>query len=641
MFEVQDAEIARRVEPPKALPTPENVESEAVSYFAESTMSGGLSDERKVFGVLRADRRRHMYVLGKTGVGKTKLLEHLIRADIYYGHGVCVVDPNGDLVDDILEFIPQERAADVVCIDPTNEQFPISWNPLQHVARSEQHHVVSGIVEVFSRLFGTGWNPRAEHLLRFALLALLRHPRANLTLLLTFLSSETFRKEVTDLLDEGIVKRFWVEEFSTWKSSSDRKAISTLINTLTGFLAHPAIYAIFSGTENRIDLRRCIEEQKILLVSVPKGVLGDHNSTIFGSLFMTFFKQAVLSRSKTPPAERQTYYLYVDEFHHVATESFLSLLSEGGRYGLCICVSNQHLGQLSTPLKHAVLGNIATLVVFQISADDATALEKEFAPLVDARDMINLPVREFYIKLSINGCRYDPFSATTLPVEPAKWNSARQTILKLNRDRFCRRTSGSPQAASSAPPQPQASQQPPREPRPDRHERLDRQERQDRHERQDRAPQPQRSAESRVPSKDPGQGRHPERGTDEAPDEIRLPHISRGNGPEMRGPKPPHSLDTPRGERGNALETPRGVSPQGSLSRETVAETQSEVVHTPPAIPVAPPPPTSQIAKETSNSIAPPVAHPTTPPVPPARPERSQSSLLPPTPPRPPGRNEG
>lgn len=434
-----EMEIARRIEPPKNLPTPGDVDASEASFFAQTNLSAGLGEERKVFGILREDRRRHMYVIGKTGVGKTKLLEHLIRADMYYGYGVCVVDPNGDLVRDLIDFVPKERLDDVILIDPSDTKRPTAWNPLANVAASERHHVVAGIVEVFSRLFGTMWNPRAEHLLRFALLALLESSTPNFVELLGFLTSDDKRSSMVAQLEEGIVKRFWREDFPNWNSSEDKTALSALVNTLTSFLSHPALYAAFSGTENKIDLERAIRENKILLVTVSKGTLGDINATVFGSLFLAMFKRAALRRAMSQAEDRQDYYLYVDEFQNVATDSFLALISEAGRYGICITASNQFLGQLSVPLKHAMLGNVATLVAFQVSAEDAAFLMQEFSPQVELRDMINLPSQEFYVKLSISGRRFDPFSASTLEVGKAKWPSERERILETCTAKYCRK----------------------------------------------------------------------------------------------------------------------------------------------------------------------------------------------------------
>jgi type IV secretory pathway TraG/TraD family ATPase VirD4 len=439
MMDFEDVEIARRVEPPKNLPTPEATEASEASFFAETNLSAGLGEERRVFGILRDDRRRHMYVIGKSGVGKTKMLEHLIRADIYYGYGVCVVDPNGDLVRSLLDFIPKERVADVILVDPSDPKNFVAWNPLAGVPKSEQHHVVAGIVEVFSRLFGTMWNPRAEHLLRFALLALLESPNPSLVELLAFLTNPETRNVVIDSLEPGIIKSFWVNDFPNWNAPEDRAASSALVNTLTSFLSHPALYSVFSGGENRIDLEAAIRENKILLVTVSKGTLGDLNATIFGSLFLAMFKRAALRRAMTMAEDRTDYYLYVDEFQNVAMDSFLALLSEASRYGICITASNQYLGQLSTPLRNSMLGNVATLVAFQVSAEDASFLEKEFAPQVELRDMINLPSQEFYIKLSIEGRRFDPFSARTLSVGKPKWESERAGVIEQCRGKYCRK----------------------------------------------------------------------------------------------------------------------------------------------------------------------------------------------------------
>ncbi|MEI7741107.1 MAG: type IV secretion system DNA-binding domain-containing protein [bacterium] len=442
MESFDDLEIARHVEPPKNIPTPEAAEAAEASFFAETNSSAGLGDDRKVFGVLREDRRRHMYVIGKTGVGKTKLLEHLIRSDIYYGHGICVVDPSGDLVNDLIDFIPKERIGDVIVLNPSDHKNPVAWNPLSNIPVPERHHVVAGIVEVFSRLFGAQWNPRAEHLLRFALLALLDHSEASFVNLLTFIANAEYRTKVLEVVQDGMVKRFWQNDFVNWTTSEDRTAVSALINTLTSFLSHPALHAVFSGAENKIDIEAAVRDGKILLVTVSKGALGDINASIFGSLFLAMFKRAVLRRGVNAAGTRADYYLYVDEFQNVATDSFLALLSEAGRYGVCITASNQYLGQLAPALKHSMLGNVATLISFQVSAEDAAFLEKEFSPQVELRDMINLPAQEFYIKLSIKGRRFDPFSASTLGVDKPKWASERVAIEAACNAKYSRKIDG-------------------------------------------------------------------------------------------------------------------------------------------------------------------------------------------------------
>ncbi len=429
-------QIIKYAPPPPELPVLGQIGASEASFIGRTNYVAALEEKKFVFGIKRADRRRHLYVIGKSGVGKSKLLELLIRQDIAYGHGLCLMDPHGDVIDAVLDFIPEERIGDVAIIDPTDMDHPASFNPLQNIDPAFKHQLAQGLIEVMEKQFGANWTPRLEHVFRFTVLALLDYPHATMRGMISMLTDRNYRKKVVEYIDDDMVKRFWAIEFADWSEKFETDAIIPLVNKLGQFLSDPLLRNIFGQKENRINLEELMNQKKIILVNLSKGRLGEENSSFFGAMLVTKIKQAGMARASMPAKDRHDFYLYVDGFHNLVTETFENILSEGRKYGLCLTVAHQYLGQLNPNVQMAVLGNVGSMIVFRVGGEDATRLKPEMAPVFDVKDMINLGTQEFYIKLMIDGESYDPFSAETLKVLDAPHRSFRKEIIEESRRKY-------------------------------------------------------------------------------------------------------------------------------------------------------------------------------------------------------------
>lgn len=422
--------------PPLELPVYGKVKPEECSFFGKTNYEAALEEKKFVFGIKRGDRRRHIYAIGKSGSGKSKLMELLIRQDIAHGKGICLIDPHGDVIDAVLDFIPKERMDDVVIIDPSDIDFPVAFNPLLKVAPELKHQVSQGLIEVMEKQFGANWTPRLEHVFRFTILALLDYPDATMHGIISMLTDRAYRQKAIEYIEDDMVKRFWAVEFADWSEKFDTEAIIPLVNKLGQFLSNPLLSSIFGQRENKIDLQEILDEEKILLISLSKGKLGEENSSFFGAMFITKLYQAGMARASIREEDRKDFYLYVDEFHNLVTNTFENLFAESRKYGFNIMVAHQYLSQLLPEVLATVLGNTGTIVVFRIGGDDAEKLKTEMVPIFSAADMINLGMREFYIKLTVDGETFDPFSAETLTVMPPKHESFRDTIIELSRKKY-------------------------------------------------------------------------------------------------------------------------------------------------------------------------------------------------------------
>lgn len=429
-------QIIRYAPPPPELPIYGQLNPKDVSFFGRTNYVASLEEKKYLFGMKRVDRRRHLYIIGKSGVGKSKLLELLLRQDIAYGHGLCFIDPHGDVIDEVLNFIPENRIEDVVIIDPSDSQYPASFNPLANVDPGFKHQLTQGLIEVMEKQFGANWTPRLEHVFRFTCLALLDYPHATMRGMISMLTDRNYRQKVVEYIEDDMVKRFWAIEFADWSEKFDTDAIIPLVNKLGQFLSDPMLRNIFGQKENKIDIERLMQEKKIILINLSKGRLGEENSSFFGSMFITKIKQAGMARARLPEKERFDFYLYVDEFHNLVTETFENILSEARKYGLCLTVAHQYVNQLIPRVQAAVLGNVGSIIIFRVGGEDAVKLKPEMAPIFDTKDMINLGMQEFFIKMTIDGETYDPFSAETLKVMPPPHPPYRERIIELSRRKY-------------------------------------------------------------------------------------------------------------------------------------------------------------------------------------------------------------
>lgn len=429
-------QIIKYAPPPSELPIYGQINPAAVSFFGRTNYEVALEKKRFIFGIKRKDRRRHIYIIGKSGVGKSKLLELLLRQDIAYGHGLCLFDPHGDVIEAILDFVPQNRIEDVVLIDPADTEYPASFNPLANVESGFKHQLTQGLIEVLEKQFGANWTPRLEHVFRFTCLALLDYPYATMRGMISLLNDRNYRQKVVEYIQDEMVRRFWAVEFADWSEKFDTDAIIPLVNKLSQFLSDPMLRNIFGQRENKINLEQLIQEKKIILINLSKGKIGEENSSFFGSMFVTKIKQAGMARAALPEEQRHDFYLYVDEFHNLVTETFENLMSEARKYGLCLTMAHQYIGQLLPKIQASVLGNVGTIIVFRIGGEDAMKLKSEMAPIFEPKDMINLGMQEFFIKMTINGESYDPFSAETLKILPAPRRSFKKEIIESSRMKY-------------------------------------------------------------------------------------------------------------------------------------------------------------------------------------------------------------
>jgi len=400
-------------------------------------------NSNKLFGIKRADRRQHTYIIGQTGSGKTTLLYNMIIQDIANGEGLCVVDPHGELIQNILERIPEERAKDVIYFNPADLDFHIGFNILEIPDPKYKHLVASGLMGIFTKIWFNVWSARMEYILNNAVLALLDTPGSTLLGIIRLLVDKEYRQKIIENIKDPVVKAFWVHEYEAWSPQFRNEAIAPIQNKVGQFLSTPLIRNIVGQSKSTIDIFEIMNNSKIFLVDVSKGKIGEDNSALLGALIITKIQLAAMERIKIPEEERVDFYLYVDEFQNFATDSFATILSEARKYRLNLILAHQYIGQLvtdvSTRVRDAIFGNVGTKIVFRIGAADAEFLEKEFEPELTVNDLVNLPNYAIYLKLMVNGVTSRPFSAITLPpfnIVPSEETAL--NIIKMSRKNYSR-----------------------------------------------------------------------------------------------------------------------------------------------------------------------------------------------------------
>ncbi len=427
---------SKTAEPPAKLPL-----ITGISSTDENISAFGLTNFRGInhqFGMLRKDRSRHVYIIGQTGAGKSGLLELFALSDIFYNQGYCIIDPHGDFAVNNLRFIPQNRIKDVVYFNPADTQYPVAFNPLELSDATRKPNVCSEVIGVLKRMFGDSWGPRLEHILRYTLLALLDRPDSTLLDISRILTDKDFRKETLDYCTDVTVLQFWKQEFGQWNEKQVNESIAPVLNKVGAFTANPIIRNIIGQPHSSFDVRKIMDEGKILVVNLSKGLIGEDNAGILGSFLVTKIQLAAMSRSDIPDvSKRRPFYLYVDEFQNFATDSFSVILSEARKYGLNLTVANQYIAQMTESVRDAVFGNVGTTISFRVSADDAPILVKQFEPTFDSSDLIQMNNRHFVISMIINGEKAPAFSATTLNIPQAPTDNL-DAIITNSRNLFSR-----------------------------------------------------------------------------------------------------------------------------------------------------------------------------------------------------------
>lgn len=412
-------------------------EAEKVTYFAETDSRG----ERRPFGIKSADRSKHVYVIGKTGMGKSTLLENMAIQDIQNGHGLAFVDPHGGTAEKILEYVPQDRLKDVLYFAPFDMEYPVSFNIMEDVGADKRHLVVNGLMSVFEKIWEDAWSARMAYILQNTLLALLEYPGATLLAVNRMYTDKAFRNKVVENVKDVSVKTFWVDEYAKFTDRYAQEATPAIQNKIGQFAGNPLIRNIIGQSKSSFDIRKLMDEKKILIVNLSKGRVGDGNARLLGSMLITKIYLAAMSRADESAASLNKlpqFYLFVDEFQSFADKSFAEILSEARKYKLNLTMAHQYIEQMEEEVRDAVFGNVGTMVTFRIGAYDADVLEKEFAPTFMAEDLVNLGLRQIYLKLMIDSVTSQPFSATTLPpIKPPKHSYVKE-IVENSRKTFAR-----------------------------------------------------------------------------------------------------------------------------------------------------------------------------------------------------------
>ena len=412
---------SKTAEPPAKLPvlTGNPVTDEQISAF-------GLTNFRGInhqFGMLRYDRSRHVYIIGQTGAGKSGMLELFALSDVFHNQGYAIIDPHGDFAVNNMKFIPAARVQDVIYFNPADTAFPLGFNPLEVTNPSQKTNISSEVIGVLKRMFGESWGPRLEYILRYTILALLDRPSTTMLDITRMLTDKKFRKETLGYCTDTVVLQFWNVEFASWNDKFQAEAIAPVLNKVGAFTANPVIRNIIGQPKSSFNIRQIMDEGKILIVNLSKGLIGEDNAGILGAFIVTKIQLAAMSRSDIESVDdRRPFYLYVDEFQNFATDSFATILSEARKYGLNLTVANQYISQMTDTVRNAVFGNVGTTISFRASADDAPILSKQFEPQFEAADLLQMHNRNFIINMVINGEKQPAFSASTLNLPPVQTN---------------------------------------------------------------------------------------------------------------------------------------------------------------------------------------------------------------------------
>lgn len=402
---------AKKGEPPANLPVQGVVSDDEMTILAKTN----FRHHEQVFGIKKLDRRLHMYSIGKTGTGKSTLMENMIYDDIIHDRGVAIVDPHGQTIDHILGFIPEERVKDIVYLNPADQDFPIGFNLLESVETDQKNIVASGLMSVFLKLWAGTFSARMEYILRNTILALLDYPKATMLGIMKVLNDKEYRKMVLSYVSDPVILDFFLNEYEKYDPKFRGEAIAPIQNKVGQFLSSSTIRNIVGQQKSTLNISDIMDQGKILLIDLSTGKIGEDNSKLLGSMMITKIQLAAMQRAHIPEEQRRDFYLYVDEFQNFATESFAVILSEARKYHLNLVLTNQYTAQVPEVVMDAVVGNIGTMIAFRVGAPDADSLAKEFEPVFEANDLVNQPNRHIYIKMAIDGVTCPAFSADTLP----------------------------------------------------------------------------------------------------------------------------------------------------------------------------------------------------------------------------------
>jgi energy-coupling factor transporter ATP-binding protein EcfA2 len=406
-----------------------------VTYFGETD----FRNKRTRFGIKAKDRSKHIYIIGKTGMGKSTLLENLAIQDIQNDEGMIFIDPHGSTAVKLLEYVPRHRIDDVVYFAPHDTDFPIAFNVLEQVPKEKRNAVAGGLMSAFKKIWVDSFSSRMEYLLNYTLLALLDVPGSTLLGINRLLSDKVYRRYIVERVEDSLVKSFWTTEFERYSTTYATEAVAPIQNKVGQFIASPMIRNIVGQEVSTIDFRTFMDQKKIVIINISKGIIGPENMRLLGGMLITKIQLAAMSRANLNDESLRRIpntYLYVDEFQNFANESFAEILSESRKYKLCLTVANQYMDQMTEEVRNAVIGNVGTFISFRVGSTDAEIMEKEFAPNFTSEDMVNLGFTQMYLKLMIDGIGSRPFSANSLPPIPKPSQSYVEEIIGHSRKYF-------------------------------------------------------------------------------------------------------------------------------------------------------------------------------------------------------------
>ncbi len=424
-------------EPPESIPVADGLAEDKkkdINFFAQAE----FKNKETIFGIKTEDRRKHVYIIGKTGAGKTTLISNMAIDDIRKDRGIGIIDPHGDLSHTILEYIPKRRLNDVVYLEPFDTDRPFALNVLETKTKQHKDLIASGIVSIFYKLYGDSWGPRLEYILRNVILTLLEVPDSTLVDVLPLLSDKKFRKDAISHLKDPVLKNFWLKEFEQMPDKLRSEAVSPIQNKVGQFVSSRMIRNIIGNPKSTLDLQKIMDDGKIFILNLSQGKLGEDNAALLGAMIITQIQLAAMGRSYQQEHERRDFFLYVDEFQNFATHSFIKILSEARKYRLSLTLANQYIEQIDEDVQRAIFGNVGTLISFVIGARDAYILTKEFAEIYSENDLVSLGRFETVMKLSIDGMTSAPFPARTLPL-PSLKNENREKIIQLSKEKYGRK----------------------------------------------------------------------------------------------------------------------------------------------------------------------------------------------------------
>jgi hypothetical protein len=424
-----------RGEPPHNLPIYANIEEEKrdeLNLFARTE----FKNQSQIFGIQREDRRRHMYVVGKSGTGKSTLLANMIINDLKHDEGIAVIDPHGDLVETVLNYIPKRRINDVIVIDPSDPNAVVRMNLFEGGSTVHRELVASGIVSIFQKLYGHTWGPRLEYVLRNALLTLLQH-NAKLSDVLRILTDKKYRDRIVDATDDPVLQNFWRAEFDRLNDKQRVEAISPILNKVGQFVTSPLIRRMVDAEKSSFDIEEAMNSGKIILMNLSQGKIGEDNAALLGAMMITKIQLAAMNRVYMDEKDRKDFFLYIDEFQNFATTSFVKILSEARKYHLSLILANQYVAQIPEEVQAAIFGNAGNLVSFIVGASDGAILQREFADKYSIEDLVSLGRYQIVTRLLIDGHMSLPFPAHTLGLASSV-NQNREKVLKVSRERYAR-----------------------------------------------------------------------------------------------------------------------------------------------------------------------------------------------------------